>query len=144
MAKSKYFSTWCAEEAKTSGRSIARGDGGQEIPHGQRSPHQTVESLSRQLGSLVSHLQGSSHKMWKCCLKVLTTNLYRMLALYLFSSAPERDFLPTVEEYFDCAVAELNPANQVEEQYRYCTHGQRNAFPLFFCVILNPLLTFYR
>jgi len=43
--------------------------------------------------------------------------------LGLFSSAPERDFLPSVEDYFDCAVAEMNPANQVEDQYKKVNDG---------------------
>lgn len=30
----------------------------------------------------------------------------------------ERDFLPTVDEYFGEALEQLDPANQVEEAYR--------------------------
>ena len=33
-------------------------------------------------------------------------------------SAPERDFLPKMEEYFEDAIEQLVPANMVEEQYK--------------------------
>ena len=33
-------------------------------------------------------------------------------------SAEERDFLPKMEEYFEDAIEELVPANQVEDQYK--------------------------
>ena len=34
-------------------------------------------------------------------------------------SAPERDFLPSVEEYFGEAFEQLDPRNQIEEEYKY-------------------------
>ncbi len=34
-------------------------------------------------------------------------------------SAPERDFLPSVEEYFEEAAEQLNPDAQVDKEYRY-------------------------
>ena len=33
-------------------------------------------------------------------------------------SAPERDFLPSMEEYFAEAIEQLNPSNQIEEEYK--------------------------
>ena len=39
-------------------------------------------------------------------------------------SAPERDFLPSMEDYFHEAIEQLDPANQVEEQYRKVNDGQ--------------------
>ena len=33
-------------------------------------------------------------------------------------SAPERDFLPKMEDYFEDAIEQLVPANMVEEQYK--------------------------
>ena len=33
-------------------------------------------------------------------------------------SAPERDFLPDLDQYVEEAVEQLKPENQVEEQYR--------------------------
>ena len=33
-------------------------------------------------------------------------------------SAPERDFLPTIDEYFSEAAEQLDPKNQVEQEYR--------------------------
>ena len=33
-------------------------------------------------------------------------------------SAPERDFLPKLEDYFEEAIEQLVPANMVEEQYK--------------------------
>ena len=38
-------------------------------------------------------------------------------------SAPERDFLPKQEEFFETAIEELNPANQVEEEFRKVNNG---------------------
>jgi THO complex subunit 1 len=33
-------------------------------------------------------------------------------------SAPERDFLPGLDEYFLEAIEQLNPENQIEEDYK--------------------------
>lgn len=33
-------------------------------------------------------------------------------------SAPERDFLPSMEEYFAEAIEQLDPSNQIEEEYK--------------------------
>ena len=33
-------------------------------------------------------------------------------------SAPQRDFLPKLEDYFEEAIEQLVPANMVEEQYK--------------------------
>lgn len=33
-------------------------------------------------------------------------------------SAPERDFLPSMEEYFSEAIEQLDPNNQIEEEYK--------------------------
>merc|ERR1719220_2482466 len=38
-------------------------------------------------------------------------------------SAPERDFLPKMEEYFEDAIEQLVPANMVEEQYKKVNDG---------------------
>jgi hypothetical protein len=34
-------------------------------------------------------------------------------------SAPERDFLPQMDDYFAEAIAQLDPANQIEQEYKY-------------------------
>ena len=39
------------------------------------------------------------------------------------SSAPERDFLPSVEEYFEEAIEQLNPDAQVEKEYKKVNDG---------------------
>ena len=33
-------------------------------------------------------------------------------------SAPERDFLPNMDDYFAEATEQIDPANQVEDQYK--------------------------
>ena len=33
-------------------------------------------------------------------------------------SAPERDFLPSMEEYFAEAIEQLDPSNQIEEEHK--------------------------
>jgi len=38
-------------------------------------------------------------------------------------SAPERDFLPSMEEYFGEAIEELDPANQIEDSYLKVNNG---------------------
>ncbi len=38
-------------------------------------------------------------------------------------SAEERDFLPSLEEYFEEAIDQLNPDNQVEKEYRKVNDG---------------------
>jgi len=40
------------------------------------------------------------------------------------ASAPERDFLPSMDEYLSEAVEQLDPAQQVEESYRKVNDGQ--------------------
>ena len=32
--------------------------------------------------------------------------------------APERDFLPNMDDYFAAATEQIDPANQVEDQYK--------------------------
>ena len=47
-------------------------------------------------------------------------------------SAPERDFLPKMEDYFEDAIEQLVPANMVEEQYKgvqLLQHESSNGFP---------------
>ena len=33
-------------------------------------------------------------------------------------SAPERDFLPSMDEYFGEAIEQLDPSNQIEDEYK--------------------------
>ena len=33
-------------------------------------------------------------------------------------SAPERDFLPKMDDYFAEAIEQLDPANQIEDEYK--------------------------
>ena len=40
------------------------------------------------------------------------------------AAAPERDFLPSLDEYFAEAIEQLDPANQVEKEYRKVNDGQ--------------------
>ena len=38
--------------------------------------------------------------------------------LSIWTLAPERDFLPNMEDYFAEATEQLDPANEVEDQYK--------------------------
>ena len=66
------------------------------------------------------------------------------------ASAPERDFLPSMDEYLSEAVEQLDPANQVEEDYRKVHDGQwgwralrllAKKSPFFFTYGNNPIGT---
>ena len=46
-------------------------------------------------------------ELWNLC----TDNM-------LACSAAERDFLPSMEAYFSDAIEEINPENQIEDQYK--------------------------
>ena len=39
-------------------------------------------------------------------------------------SAPERDFLPVMDEYFKEAIEQLDPSNQIESDYKKVNDGQ--------------------
>ena len=39
-------------------------------------------------------------------------------------SAPERDFLPLMDDYFEEAIEQLDPNNQIEEDYKKVNDGQ--------------------
>ena len=41
-----------------------------------------------------------------------------MNLLFVWTLAPERDFLPNMEDYFAEATEQLDPANEVEDQYK--------------------------
>ena len=46
---------------------------------------------------------------------IATNSLYYNYFLFL---APERDFLPNMDDYFAEATEQIDPANQVEDQYK--------------------------
>jgi len=63
-------------------------------------------------------------------------------------SAPERDFLPSMEEYFSEAIEQLDPNNQIEEEYKIVKDGQwgwralrllAKKSPYFFTYGNNPI-----
>ena len=51
-------------------------------------------------------------------------------------SAPERDFLPQMDDYFEEAIEQLDPNNQIEEDYKKV--GQKSG------LIQNPGFGSYR
>ena len=46
----------------------------------------------------------------------MATNI--LLLYYNYFLAPERDFLPNMDDYFAEATEQIDPANQVEDQYK--------------------------
>ena len=47
-----------------------------------------------------------------------------MKLLFIWTLAPERDFLPNMEDYFAEATEQLDPKNEVEDQYKKVNDGQ--------------------
>jgi len=64
------------------------------------------------------------------------------------AAAPERDFLPNMDDYFAEATEQIDPANQVEDQYKKINNGQwgwkalrllAKRSPYFFTYGNNPI-----
>merc|ERR1712029_967745 len=82
----------------------------------------STRKRSRPLGDQIREASGNKKflmgnanltKLWNLCPDNLEA-----------ASAPERDFLPSMDEYLSEAVEQLDPAQQVEEAYRKVHDGQ--------------------
>jgi len=108
---------------------VASGSNGQSSGNGDSNGVATAARPTRTGGRKRKRPVGDMIKLAMTQKKFIMGNndLTRLWNLYPDNmeacSAPERDFLPKMEDYFEDAIEQLVPANMVEEQYKKVNDG---------------------
>ena len=63
----------------------------------------------------VSEIHGKYGTRFQC---YRIQHILNLIYHFIRNLAPERDFLPNMEDYFAEATEQLDPANQVEDEYK--------------------------